>query len=250
MIKKVGRKILWITNNGIKAAKSFKHNLRNVLFDKYAIPLKINERISKAVLKRMLPANPVIIDCGAHNGTDTVELATLFKSGVVHAFEPISQLYSKLSARATKFDNIRCYQVALADRDGVMDFFISEGESDASSSLLKPQEVLKFHPDTFFKEKISVTTRTLDSWAFENNIPRVDMLWLDMQGYELQTLQASKKILDTVSVIHTEVSTRELYAGIGHYKDYRIFLESKGFTVVVEAIPKGWVMGNALFVKK
>ena len=75
------------------------------------------------------------------------------------------------------------------------------------------------------------------------------MLWLDMQGYELKMLMQSSAILDAVSVIHTEVSTRATYKGVVQYKDYRTFLESKGFQVQFEAIPNGWDMGNVLFVK-
>ena len=71
-----------------------------------------------------------------------------------------------------------------------------------------------------------------------------------MQGYELKMLSASKKILDTVKVIHTEVSTKETYINVGLYRDYRAFLESKGFELILEAIPNGWDMGNVLFVRK
>jgi len=77
----------------------------------------------------------------------------------------------------------------------------------------------------------------------------VDMLWLDMQGFELQMLKASEIILNMVSVIHTEVSTRETYKGVPLYDDLRSFLEAKGFSVKIEALPTGWDMGNVLFVK-
>ncbi|MBK6479822.1 MAG: FkbM family methyltransferase [Saprospiraceae bacterium] len=82
-------------------------------------------------------------------------------------------------------------------------------EFDASSSLLEPKDHLIDHPDTSFKDKIQVQTITLDDWAFQNNISKVDLLWLDMQGFELNMLKASNKILATVKVIHTEVSTKK-----------------------------------------
>lgn len=131
-----------------------------------------------------------------------------------------------------------------------MDFYVSEGASDASSSLLEPMEHLNDHPTTFFKKKITVPTITLDGWAVENNILKVDMLWLDMQGFELNMLQSSNFILDTVSVIHTEVSTKQTYKGVAQYNEFRSFLESKGFVMKIEAIPSGWDMGNVLFVRK
>lgn len=228
---------------------SAKYHAKRVLFERFAFPKVVNEKISKIVLKKYLPNNPVIIDCGAHDGADTVELARLFKNATVHAFEPIEKLFSKLKARDNLNNNIKCYQLALADKNGTMDFYVSEGDSDASSSLLEPVDHLIDHPDTTFDNKIVVRTSTLDSWAKENAISRVDLLWLDMQGYELNMLKESKMILNTVSVIHTEVSTKETYKGVAIYSAYRSFLEENGFKVVLEAIPKGWDMGNVLFVR-
>lgn len=205
--------------------------------------------ISKHIIKDYLSDYPVIIDCGAFNGSDSVEFAKLIKTASIHSFEPVTELYLDLKKRTKRYKNIHTYNIALADKDGSMDFYVSNGASTASSSLLEPKEHLNDHPDTVFTNKITVTTRALDSWAAENNIKKIDMLWLDMQGFELKMLKASEAILNSVTVIHTEVSTRETYKGVESYNEYRAFLESKGFKVVIEAIPEGWDMGNVLFVK-
>ena len=226
------------------------YHTRRVLFEQFGLPAVVNENISKAVLKKYLPRNPVIIDCGAHDGSDSAGLAKQFRYGTVHAFEPVPGLFKRLQQNASTVSNIRCYPIALADQNGILDFHVSEGGSDASSSLLEPKEHLQDHPDTFFLKTIYVQAKTLDTWAEENNIPKVDLLWLDMQGFELNMLQASKTIIDTVSLIHTEVSLVETYKGVAFFKDFRVFLESKGFVLIIEAIPQGWNMGNALFVRK
>jgi len=233
----------------IRKIKSLRYYFSGYLFEYFAIPGTKNEEISKSLLKKYLPNKPVIIDCGAHDGSDSISLAKLFKRGTIHSFEPVDELYARLKGNSNSYKNITCYKLALADRNGNMDFHVSGGGSDASSSLLEPFDHLKDHPDTFFKRKINVVARTLDTWADENNIEKVDMLWLDMQGFELQMLKASEIILNMVSVIHTEVSTRETYKGVPLYDDLRSFLEAKGFSVKIEALPTGWDMGNVLFVK-
>lgn len=219
------------------------------LFEKYAIPKIKNEKISKQLLKKYLPKNPIIIDCGAHDGADSVELVNAL-IGTVHCFEPVNDLYDRLEQRTKKYSSIHTYKLALSNKSGTDTFYISEGESDASSSLLPPLLHLKDHPKTVFKQKLIVNTKTLDDWADENEIDNVDLLWLDMQGYEMNMLQASKKILPTVKVIHTEVSTRETYKGVAQYDEYKRFLEGIGFLALIEAIPRGWDMGNVLFVRK
>ena len=70
---------------------------------------------------------------------------------------------------------------------------------------MEPIEHLKDHPGTLFNKKIQVKTSTLDTWAAENNIAKIDMLWLDMQGFELKMLKESKVIFQT-SVITSNVN--------------------------------------------
>ena len=219
------------------------------LFQFSGIPVVKQDKISKSELKKYLPANPVMIDCGAHDGADSVELVRIL-GGTLHAFEPVTEIYERLIKRTQNFSNIQCYQLALSSQSGRQYFHVSEGASDASSSLLEPDQHLIDHPETSFSRKIEVETVTLNEWAAANKIPKVDMLWLDMQGFEMQMLQASDKILKGVQVIHTEVSTKQTYKGVTLYNTYRAFLEQKGFRMVIEVIPDGWDMGNVLFVRK
>ena len=137
----------------------------------------------------------------------------------------------------------------MSNKDGVARMYVSSGVSDASSSLLQPTGHLNDHPDVYFDDTIDIRTITLDKWAEENNIPSVDFLWLDMQGFEFKMLETSARIFPTVKAIHTEVSMRETYENAILYTDFKIWLEAKGFRLVKEAIPPGADMGNALFVR-
>ena len=177
--------------------RSFKFYLKRYLFENHALPKVHYEQISKQVLKKYLPANPIIIDCGANDGKDSIQLAKKIK-GVVHCFEPVEELFMRLKSNTKNISNIFCYRFALSNQNGMQQFFVSEGKSDASSSLLEPKDHLADHPETLFKKKISVEAITLDSWATQYGVEKVDLLWLDMQGFELQMLEASEKILPTV----------------------------------------------------
>ena len=218
------------------------------VFQLWGFPKVKLDKISKSILKEYLPDNPVIIDCGAHDGVDSVELAKILNAKVF-AFEPIPEIFERLKNRTKNNSDIACFQLALGEKNGVQKFFVSEGASDASSSLLEPQDHLVVHPDVLFSSSISVNTKTLESWAIENNISIIDMLWLDMQGFELNMLKAAGEILDSVKVIHTEVSLRETYKEAGLYVELKNYLLKKGFEIKMEAIPQGWDMGNVLFVR-
>ncbi|MDX1952576.1 MAG: FkbM family methyltransferase [Verrucomicrobiota bacterium] len=204
---------------------------------------------SKDSIARYLPANPIVIEAGAHIGKDTEEMARLWPDGHIHAFEPFPDVFEKLQKRVKGLKNVTCYSMALADQTGTVSFNVSSGKSNASSSLLQPKQHLEQHPDVFFNERIEVEATRIDDWAVRFNVPKVDFLWLDLQGYELFALKSGENVLKTVSLIYTEVFLKESYAGAPLYPEVKLWMESRGFRVEWEGLP--WPdSGNVLFVRQ
>ncbi len=207
--------------------------------------------ISKHLIAKYLPENPIIVEAGAHIGTDTIEMSKLWPKGFIFAFEPIPLLFQQLKQRTSKHRNIMCIQRALSNTNGKATMFVSQGNINGSSSLFKPKEHLNVDPTITFPEQTIVETITLDEWAQRLGLQRIDFLWLDMQGAEPIALQASTKILKTVKAIYTEVSFAELYEGIILYPQLKAWLKKQGFKVVQEdrtpqALGK---FGNVLFCR-
>ena len=118
-----------------------------------------------------------------------------------------------------------------------------------SSSLLAPKDHLKYS-STQFKKEIEVQTITIDEWASQKGVDHIDLMWLDMQGYELNALKASPNILKTVKAILTEVEFVEAYKGQFQFKEVKEWLEGQGFTMVAENFGTyGNWFGDALFVR-
>jgi FkbM family methyltransferase len=216
-------------------------------FDKTVVR---SESINKNYIRQFLPSGPVIIDAGAHVGGDSIEMCRLYPGSTVHSFEPVPDIFKLLKHNTRKFSRIHCHTVALSNKNGEQVMHVSSGASDGSSSFLQPKEHLTDHPDVFFNKDITVQTITLDDWAAQQQLDHIDLLWLDMQGFELEVLRASSVILPTVKAIHMEVSTRATYESVPLYNEVRSWMEANGFCVEVEAIPQGWDMGNVLFVRK
>jgi 2-O-methyltransferase len=204
--------------------------------------------ISKRYIAKFIPRNPVVIDAGAHRGADSIEMARLWPGAVVHAFEPVPDVFALLTKKTQDYRNIRRYQLALGEKEDEAEMFVSVGQ-DASSSLLKPQAILTEHPEITFKPNCRVRVTTIDQWAQENGVDHVDFMWLDMQGYELKALEGAQSILKKVSAIHTEVNLKETYSGANLYGEFRAWLEGRGFKVNKEDIgdESG---GNVLFVRE
>jgi FkbM family methyltransferase len=220
------------------------------LFQRYGIPRTREEVISKRFISRFIGRAPVIVDCGAHIGDDTLEMAALWPTARIHAFEPVPEIFYRLESRVRELNNVKCYNFAVSDYSGTQQMYISSGRSDGSSSLLSPTGHRDSHPDVRFDRSAEVPVVTFGDWAAQLGLDQIDLFWLDMQGSELQALRASGELLKRASAIHTEVSTRPTYHGAALYPELRQWLESRGFSVAVEAIPVGWDMGNVLFVRR
>jgi len=195
--------------------------------------------------------NPVILEAGACDGQDTLRFAKLYPHATIYAFEPVKNLFEKIKQRVSGLDNVKLFQLALSDNNGESEMYISELKEfiSSSSSLLAPAKHLDINPEIVFEKKEIVKTMTLDSWAEQEKIDRIDAMWLDMQGAEPVVLKASEKIIRTVKVICSEVSFIELYKDQILYDEYRKWLESLGFEVKKEEFFKNNEGGNVLFVR-
>lgn len=214
---------------------------------KYLRSLRARGIIPKEYIAQFLPSNPVILEAGADTGSDTLEMLAAWPGATVHAFEPVPKSFLALTEATMNCPTVHCYNLGLGSKTGTEIMYVSNTLS--SSSLLKPAEHLQQHPHISFKNNLSVQVVTIDVWARAHNISRIDCLWLDLQGMELQVLKAAIRILPTVKVIYTEVSLIETYEGVALYPELKAFLMEQGFVVKQEQLP--WPdMGNVLFVRE
>ncbi|MDB2613636.1 FkbM family methyltransferase [Chlamydiales bacterium] len=207
-------------------------------------------------IAKYLPNNPVIIECGAHIGFDTAIMSEKWPSGVIYAFEASPEVYKKLKARTINLKNVHTFPLALGDTNGTTKFYPSNeiagigefhGGNYAQGSLLPANEEEWMWDHISLAEPINTPVKTLDAWAKENNVQKVDFMWLDMQGFDFQMLMASPDILKTVSVIKIEVSFKEFYKGTILFDEGKKFLEDKGFKCLgVDSD----LCGDAIFIKK
>jgi 2-O-methyltransferase len=210
-------------------------------------------------LAQFLPSNPVIVEAGAHDGSDTIRISRFWPQGTIYAFEPRLDVYERLCERIKNCQNITTWPIALGNSVGYADFYlsspttkgISDGwEANSQSSLLPPLK--ENWPKAWdelvdFSQIIKVNITTLDNWAKENHIEKIDFLWLDMQGSECQMLKASPQLLQTVKVIKTEISRKALYKDCILFPEYKQWLEKQGFICIQE---DNGFHGDAIFIRK
>ncbi len=189
-----------------------------------------------------------IAHIGAHKGQEVEEYLNIFPKVMIHLFEPQIDLFEYLKENFKNFKNISLHNYALGSSNSVSTMFISNNEGQ-SSSFFEPKEHLNEHPEVKF-EKGSTTyeIKVLDELEIED----IDLLNIDTQGYEMEVLKGSRKLLSQgIKYIILEVNKKELYEGCPLVKDIDNFLKKYGF---VRTDTHYWMdsysWGDAFYIKK
>ncbi|MGI8807502.1 MAG: FkbM family methyltransferase [Acidimicrobiales bacterium] len=132
------------------------------------------------------PGNTVL-DIGANVGIHTVTMAKLAGAGRVLAFEPHPQTVERLRANLALngIDRTEVVQVALLDRAGAVSLFDSNDSNRAMASL---------HAYDGWSST-SVEGMTLDDVLQVRAVPKVDVVKIDVEGFEPAVLEGARGML-------------------------------------------------------
>jgi FkbM family methyltransferase len=144
-------------------------------------------------------------------------------------------------------------QAALWEKAGVeIPFNISSNNAE-SSSVFKFKWHEALHPHISTQSTVILKSQLLDDVIenfFEEKIPRVSLLVLDLQGAEYQALLGAKKLLMLTQAIHVEVSRVELYKGQKLFYEINEMLNLMDFILVSHDLTGKTSSGDALFIRK
>lgn len=103
---------------------------------------------------------------------------------------------------------------------------------DFSERKASDEDYKRENPQT----KIKVQGTRLDTFMKEEGISHVDMLCMDIQGYELNALKSMGENLKRVKYIILECSLKSTYINGCSFNDINIYLDSFGFQYVCSDI--------------
>lgn len=175
--------------------------------------------------------NPVIIDGGAHHGHIIQNFLSSYNNPIIYAFEPIPDSVDILKNRFSSYSNIQIFDKALGACNSHVTFNVTD--NIVSSSILSPSELIyKFHGSKInIIKTIEVEQIRLDSVA-ELKDREIDIVKLDLQGYELEALKGMQGIIKKIKTITIEVEFIELYKNQALFSDIDIFLRKNNFQLL------------------
>jgi len=180
-------------------------------------------------------ADPVIFDVGAYTGEVAAIYRHHFPGATIHCFEPFPETFGTLVGNVGGDPRISCHQVAVSDAAGRA--LLHSNRFAPTNSLLATDE----RGSAFWGEglldstsTVEVATTTLDAFCQEKDIPRVDILKMDVQGAEFLALEGARGLLKEgrISIIYTELITCPTYRGQHRFGEYIALLDCLGSEVL------------------
>ena len=134
----------------------------------------------------------VFFDVGANVGQTSQLALTSFPGAAVWAFEPVPEVFDKLSSvRSTRFFP---HQVALGDKEGEVALYSFEEDTATLARSLVPNARFPVRYGLHCSEAGKVRCRTIDSFCAEAGIEKIDVLKIDVEGFELSVLKGAERM--------------------------------------------------------
>lgn len=148
--------------------------------------------IEQRLAKRQLQPGAIAIDVGANIGMWSVMLAKANTGTRVFSFEPNPAVYQRLVAnlRANQCQNVVALNQAASESVGELVFYCDPIAPDMSRAIAPSEDVRSIPPENLRR----VPTATLDGVCAEQNIERIALLKIDVEGHELSVLKGARRL--------------------------------------------------------
>ncbi len=198
-----------------------------------------------------------IIDVGANIGQTSLALHQRFQESKIHAFEPVLETFNTLVETTKNIPVISTYRLAVSDSCGVVEMKV--GENSLTNSVSHSQT--SNYTEVGKMEGVECTT--LDTFASNQNILRIDLLKVDVEGYEPAVLRGAEGLFNrgAVESVFLEVGFNPSDTGHSYAPEIIRQMYDYGFGFyglydLCSLLPPDYIshgkvptFGNALFLK-
>lgn len=196
---------------------------------------KIQASESLAVKQSLLGDARIILDVGANIGGMTSDYLELFPHAQIHAFEPFREPAARLRERFAGISRVQVHELAIAAASGTRLFHTNFTETTNSLLPVEADAVNTWGGRLAATGAgVTVKTLTIDEFCTQHDIPKIDLLKLDIQGGEFEALKGAERMLASgrIQLIFCEIILEKCYQGQQPLWAYLEMLGRHGYMLV------------------
>lgn len=176
-------------------------------------------------LYSLVKPEQIIFDVGGNIGDTALHFAQIQNNiGKIYCFEPVPVLFERLKKNVSinSFTNINIQNIALSDKRE--DLFFNLPKAQNSSGI--------FLSHTASEESKKVHSLTLDDFCSENKIEKLDLIKIDVEGFELKVLMGAMQTLKKFKPkMFIEINDTHLHRAGGSAKEVVNLLEQNSYKI-------------------
>lgn len=170
---------------------------------------------SKVELFSSVKSGDVVFDVGTHIGEHLLNFAQRAgAAGAVHGFEPDAEIYQQCreNIRLNSFENIHLNNFGLSDKKETAAIYCVNENNLGMNRIVSDAEMERVNKnsETLIKRG-TIEITTLDEYAEQKNISKIDLMKIDVEGFEHKVILGGLETLRKFKpVIFIEVSNENL----------------------------------------
>lgn len=190
-----------------------------------------------------------ILDLGCRDGSEAIQFSTLFPNAKIISIEANPNQIPIIKNNIKDYKNIEVFNFGASDEDDELDFNVSSTVNVGNSSFLEKNNSYENYERMEFHKPIKVKTKRLENFLKEQNIPNVDILWMDIQGFEGKALAGLGDYISKIKIIYSEITYKEMYKGQILFDKFDFEMLKNGFYCIYRDYKHGDFWGDSIYLK-
>lgn len=194
-----------------------------------------------------------ICEVGARYGDESIMLSSIFPKANIISFECNPNTVNICEQKLRNYPNIKFFNHGLGELNTTLPFFSFTSDNDGASSFLK-----RIDFNNTQKHTGDIIIKSLNSVLKEENISHLDLLCMDIQGYELNVLKGGSEFLSKINYVIMEEpkpiiniqylpeGVHSKYIGCPTSLEIKTFMNNNNF-IEIERISENLIEDNVMY---
>ena len=153
-------------------------------------------------INRFLPTKiehktPVFFDVGANKGDYSKMLRSAFPEASIFSFEPNPNTFQVLESNLA--NQSKCINKGVGEKPSTLNLYFDKNDK-TSVQASSDKEILKEIAQTAVIDQVEIGVITIDDFANEYNISSIDLLKIDVEGFELEVIDGASNMINSGKV--------------------------------------------------